>query len=183
MSALRSADGRIVAERLVLVPLAVGDADELAAVLGDPALHRFIGGEPLDADALRERYARLVVGHSPDGTQEWFNWVVRGPDGASVGTVQATVTDGGRTAEVAWVVGTSWQGRGYATEAARALVGWLVAGGVVEVVAHVHPDHAASEAVARRAGLSPTGRTHDGEREWALQVAGNPSTSWCDSST
>ena len=170
VSGLRSRDQRIVAGRLVLVPLAVDDADEMAGVLGDPALHAFIGGEPLDAAALRERYARLVAGHSRDGAEEWFNWIVRGPDGNAVGTVQATVTDGGRKAEVAWVVGTPWQGRGYATEAARALVGWLTAGGVVDVVAHVHPDHAASEAVARRAGLSPTATVHDGEREWALHA-------------
>ena len=32
------------------------------------------------------------------------------------GTVQATVSDG--TAEIAWVVGTPWQGRGIAKEAA-----------------------------------------------------------------
>ena len=140
----------------------------MASVLGDPALHAFIGGQPLPVEGLRGLYARLVVGHSDDGTEEWFNWVVRGPDGAAVGTVQATVTGGGTAAEIAWVIGTPWQGRGYATEAARALVEWLTAGGVVDVVAHIHPDHAASEAVARRAGLSPTDAFQDGERRWAL---------------
>lgn len=168
VSALRAGEQRVVAERVVLEPLVVGHADELAGVLGDPALHRFIGGEPLGVEALRERYERLVVGHSADGAEEWFNWVVREPGGAAVGTVQATVTGGGRAAEIAWVIGTPWQGHGYATEAARALVAWLTAGGVRDVVAHVHPDHAASAAVARRAGLSPTDTFHDGERRWAL---------------
>jgi RimJ/RimL family protein N-acetyltransferase len=183
VSALRAGEQRVAAERVVLEPLDVGHADELVGVLGDPALHRFIGGEPLALEALRERYERLVVGHSADRSEEWFNWVVRAPGGAAVGTVQATVTEGGRTAEIAWVIGTPWQGRGYASEAARALVTWLTAGGVVDVVAHVHPDHAASEAVARRAGLSPTDTFHDGERRWARQVAGNPSAPSRDSST
>jgi RimJ/RimL family protein N-acetyltransferase len=181
VSALRAAEQRILAERLVLEPLLVGHADELVLVLRDPELHRFVGGEPLGVDALRERFALLVRGHSADGGEEWFNWVVREAGGVAVGTVQATVTRGGRTAEVAWVIGTAWQGRGYAGEAARALVGWLVAGGVLEVVAHVHPDHVASEGVARRAGLVPTETFLDGERRWRLQVAGNPEASSRDS--
>jgi RimJ/RimL family protein N-acetyltransferase len=168
VSGLRGSEQTILAGPLRLEPLGVEHADELVGVLGDPALHVFIGGEPLGLQALRERFALLVRGHSADGSEEWFNWVVRGPEGGAVGTVQATVTDDGRTAEIAWVIGTQWQGRGYASEAARALVEWLTAGGVVDVVAHVHPDHAASEAVARRAGLSPTDTFQDGERRWAL---------------
>jgi RimJ/RimL family protein N-acetyltransferase len=84
------------------------------------------------------------------------------------GTVQATITsrDGGLTAEIAWVVGTPWQGRGIATEAATALVAWLDRRGVRTVVAHIHPDHAASAAVATAAGLTPTAHLHDGEVRW-----------------
>jgi hypothetical protein len=36
----------IATERLDLLPLQVGHAAEMAAVLGDPALHTFIGGAP-----------------------------------------------------------------------------------------------------------------------------------------
>ncbi|KAB1906904.1 GNAT family N-acetyltransferase, partial [Micromonospora sp. AMSO31t] len=96
-------------DRLVLVPLAVAHAEEMAVVLGDPALHAFIGGAPADAPALRARYERLVAG-SPDPAVTWCNWVIRRRDDAClVGTVQATVTE--RVAEIAWVVGTPWQGR------------------------------------------------------------------------
>jgi hypothetical protein len=37
------AEASIGTERLVLSPLRVADAEELAGVLGDPALHEFIG--------------------------------------------------------------------------------------------------------------------------------------------
>ncbi len=105
--------------------------------------------------------------HSPDGTEDWLNWIVRVREGGEpVGTVQATVVEGGSQAEIAWVVGTPWQGRGYAREATSALVAWLRGRGVARIVAHVHPDHAASEAVARAAGLVPTDETQDGERLW-----------------
>jgi RimJ/RimL family protein N-acetyltransferase len=45
-------------------------------------------------------------------------------------------------------------------------VAWLGPRGVTDVVAHIHADHAASGAVARRAGLAPTGRFEDGEQVW-----------------
>jgi broad specificity phosphatase PhoE/RimJ/RimL family protein N-acetyltransferase len=162
--------GRITTPRLELSPLTVGDADEMVEVLADPALYVFVGGEPPSLDALRVRYARLVVGHSPDGEQEWLNWIVRDSGGHAVGTVQATVVDGGRRAEIAWVIGTPWQGRGYASEAAEALVGWLGARGARRVDAHVHPGHHASIRVAARTGLRPTDQFDDGERLYVREI-------------
>ncbi|MFB7447166.1 GNAT family N-acetyltransferase [Streptomyces sp. NPDC056194] len=155
--------------RLDLVPLAVAHADEMAGVLADPALHAFIGGTPLTAPELRARYERLVAG-SPDPAVVWCNWVLRHRTEARLtGTVQATVTDDGRTAEIAWVVGTPWQGQGLAREAAEALVALLVDRGAHTIVAHVHPDHAASAAVAHAAGLRPTDEEQDGELRWELR--------------
>ncbi|MGW2828190.1 GNAT family N-acetyltransferase [Streptomyces sp. NPDC001286] len=155
--------------RLDAVPLSVGHADEMAAVLSDPALHTFIGGSPHSPEALRARYERLVAG-SPDPAVSWCNWVLRRrEDSRLVGTVQATVA--GPDAEIAWVVGTPWQGRGYASEAARGLVALLGRHADVSTVsAHIHPDHAASAAVARAAGLTPTNEEHEGERRWRLAL-------------
>ncbi|MFF4588757.1 GNAT family N-acetyltransferase [Streptomyces sp. NPDC001388] len=158
----------ITTPRLDLLPLQVEHAEEMAAVLDDPALHTFTGGAPSSPDALRTRYARLVAG-SPDPAVSWLNWVLRLRDtGRLTGTVQATVTGHGRTAEIAWVLGTPWQRRGLASEAATGLVAWLREHGVRTVVAHVHPDHLASAAVARAAGLVPTEDTQDGELRWRL---------------
>jgi len=53
-----------------------------------------------------------------------------------------------------------------ATEAAAAMVHWLRARGVDRLVAHVHPEHAASVGVARNLGLHPTGVIDDGEARW-----------------
>ncbi len=68
------------------------------------------------------------------------------------------------------MIGSAWQGQGLATEAARGLVGWLLAQGLEEVVANVHPDHHASAAVAAHAGLAPTDEIVDGERVWRLRA-------------
>lgn len=160
--------------RLELRPLLPDHAPEMAGVLSDSALHAFTGGAPLTPADLRARYERLVAG-SPDPEVAWCNWVLHASaERCLVGTVQATVSGpaAGRTAEVAWVVGVPWQGRGYATEAARGLVGWLAARSVIRVVAHIHPRHRASAAVARAAGLAPTGHLQDGEVRWRAVVAG-----------
>jgi RimJ/RimL family protein N-acetyltransferase len=155
--------------RLILLPLRPEHAAEMAGVLADPALHEFIGGAPLAPSALRARYERLAAG-SPDPAVSWCNWViqVREP-GRLAGTVQATIASGPPlSAEVAWVIGSAWQGQGIATEAARALVGWLGRQQVRVVIAHIHPGHVASAAVAAAAGLRPTDHWQDGERRWEL---------------
>jgi RimJ/RimL family protein N-acetyltransferase len=162
----------VSAHRLTLVPLSVEHAGEMAAVLADPDLYTFIGGSPPTRQELRARYERWSAG-SPDPAESWCNWVIqlRSPR-CLAGTVQATIRTGDeRVAEVAWVVGTPWQGRGIATEAAQALIAWLRQQSVQTVVAHIHPRHQASAAVAAAAGLSPTGQLHDGEIRWRLTLA------------
>lgn len=73
-----------------------------------------------------------------------------------------------RTAWVAWVIGASWQGRGYGAEAATALVNWLRGQDISIINAAIHPANLASASVARRAGLVPTSAELDGEQVWSL---------------
>ncbi|MFI6099074.1 GNAT family N-acetyltransferase [Lentzea sp. NPDC051213] len=153
-------------DRLNLLPLRVEHAAEMAGVLADPALHTYTGGAPATPEELDARYRRLVAG-SPDPAVRWLNWVIRlREEGCLVGTVQATITSAEALAEIAWIVGTPWQGRGIAGEAARGLVGWLGTQSVRTVVAHIHPDHRASAAVAASAGLAATDEWQDGEVRW-----------------
>ncbi len=156
----------LTTERLSLMPLRPADAAEMHALLDDERLHEFTGGRPATSTELHDRYVRLAVGSStPD--EQWLNWIVRRrSDAQPVGTMQATLTDGGRVADVAWVIGVESQNQGYASEAARALVDWLVQRGAREIVAHIHPDHLASVTVAARVGLQSTDEEVDGETVW-----------------
>jgi len=165
----------LVTARLVLTPLTAADAETMVVVLADPALYTFTGGGPPALDELRVRYRRQVAGRSADGAERWFNWVARRrDDDQAVGYLQATLSQGrsgaATIAELAWVIGTDWQARGYATEGASAAAAWLQARGVGELRAHIHPGHPASEAVARRLGLSVTGVEVDGERRWSRRL-------------
>ena len=156
--------------RLRLEPLRVDHAGELVDVLSDAALYAFTGGSPPSRDELERRYARQVAG-SPDPAEQWHNWVVRlGNHGPAVGYVQATVRPAAGSAELAWVVGPAWQGRGIAREAAALVLDHVRAGGAGRVVAHVHPEHAASQRVAAALAMAPTDRLVDGEVEWVREL-------------
>lgn len=152
---------------VVLEPLLVEHAAAMVAVLADPAIYSFTGGDPPSLDDLEHRYHLQSRGLSPDGTERWFNWIVR--DAVSrdaVGYVQATVTRRDQLAELAWVVGAAWQGRGYAAAAATAMVAELRPLGLRGLFACVHPEHEASQRVAARIGLVATDEIRDGEVVW-----------------
>ena len=161
-------------DRLRLLPLRTDDAEEMAACLSDPALYRFIGGAPPTPAELRDVYGRWIAGPSGAG-EAWHNWSVRlVADGTLLGHVQATVVEDGDRADVAWIFGTPWQGRGYATEATIALLRWLESEGVATLTAHIHPRHAASARVAERAGLEPTDEVESGEVVWRRTSTARP---------
>ena len=139
-------------------------------VLSDPSLYAVTGGEPPTLGQLETRYARQVLGRSDDGIETWHNWIVRErATGEAAGFGQATVTSNGSgvCAELAWVIGTPWQGRGIASEAAAALVTAMTEAGATKVVAHIAPGHTASERVAARIGLRRTDVVVDGETRWS----------------
>jgi len=157
-------------KRLLLEPLRQTHAREMAAILSDPVIYEFIGGTPMSAARVRSQYKRLEAG-SPNPSEKWLNWVIRyQAQDALVGSLQATVWPEQAQAEVAWIVGTPWQGQGIASEAAAQVVQWLRRQGIRLVIAHIHPDHRASQAVARHIGLTPTVKMVDGEVEWQAEL-------------
>jgi RimJ/RimL family protein N-acetyltransferase len=122
-----TADEALLTVRLELVPVVADHAEELTEVFGDERLYRFLGSHPATTEELRDQFARLAADRLAD--QEGIaqrNWTVchRG-DGRAVGMVQAAFSDQGRAAEIAWAVSVAWQSQGIASEAARAVVGWL----------------------------------------------------------
>jgi RimJ/RimL family protein N-acetyltransferase len=167
-----AANAELVTERLVLRPITEADAKDLFAVLKDPRLYEQTSDDPPSSiDALRRRYRRLSERLSPDDSELWLNWSVRlRKDRRAIGYVQATVR--AADAELAWVIGTPWQGRGHAKEAAKQMVDWLRDEFQVHTfTACIRPGHAASEAVAASVGLQPTDGRIEGETMWTLTLS------------
>lgn len=153
--------------RLVAAPLALADADDLAA-LDDARLHSFTHDEPLDVEQWQARVRRLTAAARRTQGDRWLTWTLRLREGGAVaGFVQATILAGSPpSAELAWVVGAEHQGRGLAREAASGMVRWLAGEGVGELTAAIAPGHLASERVAAHLGLVVSGEVRHAERIW-----------------
>lgn len=159
-------------DEVSLSPLRLDDAEPMVEVLADPLLYQFTGGEAPGLDQLTRQYRLQVRGGPADGSQQWLNWIVRLRT-RPIGFVQATVENGGDgwSADLAWVIGTQWQGRGRAGEATRLMVQWLHERNVQRFTASIHPQHPASHGVARGLGLVATAAlTDDGEQVWNMTL-------------
>ena len=152
--------------RVELVPVNRKHAAAMFSVISDTSLYTFTGGEPPQSLAeVEEWFTALESGISPDGSEKWLTWIVQGIEfDTPIGYVQATIE--GNTAEVSWLIGSRWQGNGYAIEAVGALMSWLADNQIVEVTAHIQPQHRASQRIARRFHLKPSGTYHEGEEVW-----------------
>jgi RimJ/RimL family protein N-acetyltransferase len=114
-----------------------------------------------DLEALRARLRDWESRRSPDGSEQWLNWIVLDDEPAA--WVQATIRRD--AALVAYAVLPARRGEGVATEAVVAVTSWLHEQHPV-VEAHIADDNLASQAVARRAGFVRTDRTRGGEAVW-----------------
>lgn len=145
----------IIAPGITLEPQFESHAPALFEVLSDPAIYRFENEPPASVAALRQRLGRLESRESPDGSQQWLNWVVRLHTGDVAGYVQATVHPGGRAA-LAYVLGSRWWGQGIASRSMRGMIGELRARhGVRECVAVLKAANTRSLRLLQRMGFTP----------------------------
>ena len=116
---------RIIATpTLTLEPQTVAHAEEMFAVLCDPAIYEYENEPPPSLDWLRARFAKLEARQSADGQQLWLNWVIRLPTSELIGFVQATVRPNGK-AGIAFVLASAYWGRGLARDAVNAMMSEL----------------------------------------------------------
>jgi [ribosomal protein S5]-alanine N-acetyltransferase len=163
---------QIETAQLRLVPCTVAAAQ--AAMADRAALASLLGARVPDdwpAEDLRDFlpiYGQIVDQQA--ARQGWGIWLMLGlAEGALVGDIGFKGRpDALRTAEIGYSVLPAFQGHGYATEAARALIAWGFAQpGVRRIVANCRFDNAASRRVLEKAGLRQTGRDRD-ELTWEI---------------
>ena len=162
---------RLETQRLILREWRREDFEPFSEIMADPEVSRHLpGGAPM----TRRDSWLFVAGSIGVWTLRGYGtWVVETKsDGALLGRVGLINPDGWPGLEVGWTIARPYWGRGYATEAARASLSYaFLTQPVDEVISTIHPENAASQAVARKIGES-RGRRID------LEVRGHTYT--CD---
>lgn len=149
----------VCTERLRLRAWTSSPADlaRLADIYGRTEVTRWLGGPPTVPMAeLVERWAAISAADERFGC-----WALEPRDGGTpAGTLLLKpLPHGVGEVEVGWHLHPDSWGRGYATEAAAALIGCAFDAGVPEVYAVVRPGNEPSLAVCRRLGMQPLGLT------------------------
>lgn len=154
-------------ERLLLRPLRAGDVDALLAYRGRADVCRYLPFEPMTRDVLLHRLATDLSATALTGEgQHLVLGAFRRDSGSLVGDVilffRSLEHRGG---EIGWVFDPAVAGRGYATEAAGALLDLAFGDlGLHRVEARLDARNAASARLCRRLGMRR--EAHFVRNEW-----------------
>jgi len=141
---------RLETARLILRPPVEGDLDDWAALDADERLTTWIGG-PQDRAASWRGLATVAGMWALRGCGLFS--VIEKESGAWIGRAGPWTPEGALGTEIGWAFAGAAQGRGYATEAARAAMDWAFETlGWAEVIHGIDAENTASIAVAQRLG-------------------------------
>jgi RimJ/RimL family protein N-acetyltransferase len=146
---------RLLTQRLVLRRSRPEDAEQISDYRSDPEVHRTQGWERTDPDGVRADIEEMAH-RAPGEPGGWVQFSVEEREGGRlVGDVGISPADGEPgVIKVGYTISPDVQGRGYATEAVRALVDYALDVLGAEVVrAYADADNAPSIRVAEKVGL------------------------------
>jgi RimJ/RimL family protein N-acetyltransferase len=171
-AALAQLNGPIIeTPRLKLRQWRSADIAPYTAMLADPDAARFItvDGKPVTDEMTGWRHTVVMAGH----------WAIHGAgmfaiedkrSGTFVGRVGPWFPPAWPDFEIGWGIAKEAQGKGYATEAARAAIGWAFANFEIAQVIHcIDRENTASQGVARRLGA---------EKQREIELFGHVADMW-----
>jgi RimJ/RimL family protein N-acetyltransferase len=149
--------------RLLLRPFRAADHARLHAITGDPQVVRWMdwGPDTEEDTGVFLRYA--VEAEAGDPRRTWKFAVVRAADAVLVGSAELHIeSPEHRRGTMGYLIAPAAQGRGYATEAARAVLDFgLTGGGLHRITATCDPENVGSTRVLEKLGMSLEGRLRD----------------------
>lgn len=143
--------------RLRLEPFADRHFDGLFALNSDPVVMRYLGA-PDTAESVRASIARVEALWAERGFSWWAILPAGSDEIVGAGCVQHIENDPANPIEVGWRLRPADWGKGYATEAARAMLAFGFARtDAARLYAVADPANAASIGVMRRLGMTDLG--------------------------
>lgn len=160
-------------ERLVLRLVRPDDRAAIGAYCADPEVTRYLPFPALDEDGLSTRMERLIAGTAPSATGEILALAVE-HEGVLVGDLMLRLTtahspeSSPSIAELGWVFGPAYAGRGFATESAAALVDLAFTHYPLHrLMAQLDPRNLASARLCERLGMTFEAHTREDYAERA----------------
>ncbi len=154
-------------ERLVLRSVMPSDSPAIGAYCADPEVTRYLPFPALDAEGLAGRMEKLVAGVAPSEPGEMLALAVE-HDGVLVGDMMLRFesrhgpSDPPGIGELGWVFSPEHAGRGFATEAARALVDLAFSHYPLHrLMARLDPRNLASARLCERLGMRHEAHTRE----------------------
>jgi ribosomal-protein-alanine N-acetyltransferase len=138
-------------ERLLLRPFRTDDVDDALAYRDDPEFARYLPHIP---QPFERHHAEAFV--ALNMSESWETSPTFGIEHASklIGTVNLEVDPPHASAMLGYAIGRAWWGRGFATEAARAVMKWSVATyGLTRIWASTDLDNVRSQRVLEKLGM------------------------------
>jgi RimJ/RimL family protein N-acetyltransferase len=157
----------LVTARLTLRRSRPEDAPTIAAYRADPEVNQYQGWERTDEDGIREQIEEMA-GRAP-GEPGWIQLTVEERDtGTLIGDVGLSPAEGEPgVVKIGYTLAPPYQGRGYATEAVRALIAYAFDTLGAEVIqAYALARNVPSVRLMQRVGMGLAGRfqhEQDGE--------------------
>lgn len=144
----------LTTERLVLRPLELADAGRFAELARDPDVCRMTSSFPMELTKVgAEGWVLIRQAQAPLGRDHVF--AITLPGDGIIGSIGAHLRSG--EIEIGYLLGRPYWGRGYATEAVKALCSFAQSLKAGPVVAAHFADNPASGRVLAKAGFVYTG--------------------------
>jgi RimJ/RimL family protein N-acetyltransferase len=148
-------------QRVMLREFTSGDLADSLRIVGDDEVTSWLSFDSRNADEARTMLEGIVTRARQQPRAEYYLAAALPADGAVIGFARLGLA-GVRAAKLGFAIRHSDWGRGYATDAAQALItfgfGEL---GLHRISAAAGPDNAASLAVIKRLGMTYEGRIRD----------------------
>ncbi len=157
----------LTTDRLVIRPFLITDADAVSTLAGDEAVARNTLNIPHPYE--REHAEDWIAGHRGQyARREAVTYAVtRREDGVLVGAVGLILDTENDSAELGYWIGRDHWGRGFATEAARAVVAWAFESLELHRIHASHfPRNPASGRVLEKLGMTHEGRLREHVKKW-----------------
>jgi RimJ/RimL family protein N-acetyltransferase len=165
----------LTTERLTLRPFSADDVVPMMEMHQDPEVikHVLLGGAPGDVEAAWRNVAMLIGHWHLRGYGQWA--VVEHATGETIGRVGPYNPKGWPGIELGWIIRRDRWGNGFATEAAKAALGWMW--GHVDtdrVISIIRPDNLRSIRIAEKIGETLESRTTQNRIEMLVYAARRP---------